>query len=254
MYLRRESPSSPCERMTTSRLCRVPDIKRNRLHLLGLRPNYLTGYKKRFMRWALPVYTAGMSTADSSKQYDAIILGAGASGLYCAMTAAGRGRRVLILDHAAKPGRKLSITGGGKCNLGNRTVGPGDYVGENPDFRCSALSRFTPAHILELTAAAGITLEERERGQLFCTRSAKDVVRFFVSRCAANGCVMALEEKVLAVERLPDAKEDGRPDTQEDAPPRFCVRTAKERYVARSVVVATGRPRLAANRRHRKRL
>ena len=124
MYLRRESPSSPCERMTTSRLCRVPDIKRNRLHLLGLRPNYLTGYKKRFMRWALPVYTAGMSTADSSKQYDAIILGAGASGLYCAMTAAGRGRRVLILDHAAKPGRKLSITGGGKCNLGNRTVGP----------------------------------------------------------------------------------------------------------------------------------
>ncbi len=175
-----------------------------------------------------------MSTLFSRPDYDALILGAGASGLYCAMTAAERGRRALLIDHAAKPGCKLSITGGGKCNLSNRSVTPGDYVGENPDFCRSALSRFTPEHIAELARTAGITLEEREHGQLFCARSARDLVRFLVSRCAAQGCLMALDEKILAVEPVANA---GAEDS-----PRFCLRTSKGRYTARNVVVATGSP------------
>jgi hypothetical protein len=175
--------------------------------------------------------------------YDAVILGAGASGLYCAMTAAGRGKSVLLIDHAPKPGRKLSITGGGKCNLSNRTITPDDYVGENPDFCRSALSRFTPAHLAAFAGSAGIRLEEREHGQLFCARSAKDVVNALLDRCKSSGCALALEEKILAVSALPDEAALPGADTLPNlGVPRFLVRTSAAGYRARSIVVATGGP------------
>jgi hypothetical protein len=150
------------------------------------------------------------------------------------MIAAERGKRVLLIEHAQKAGRKLSITGGGKCNLSNRNVAPEDYVGENPDFCRSALSRFTPAHLTAFAGIAGIRLEEREHGQLFCARSAKDVVNFLLAACQRSGCVLALEERILGVTPLPGA------DTLPG--PRFLIRTSAAEYRAHSVVVATGGP------------
>ena len=175
-----------------------------------------------------------MSAAIFHPVYDAAILGAGASGLYCAAVAAGRGKSILLVDHAPRPGRKLSITGGGQCNLSNRRVEPEDYVGENPDFCRSALSRFTPAHAASFAAAAGIRLEEREHGQLFCAQSANDVVNFLFAECRRNGCVPALGEKILTVAALPHE------DTPSDS--RFLIRTSAAEYRARNVVVATGSP------------
>ena len=175
---------------------------------------------------------ADMSTARDTGIYDAAILGAGASGLVCAMAASARGRRVLLIEHGAKPGRKLSITGGGKCNLSNRHITPLDYSGENPDFCRSALSRFDVQDMLDFAAGAGISLEEREHGQLFCIRSAKDVVNFLVAQCRKTGCALALEEKILGVELT----------TADTESPLFTVETSRGVYRCAKVVVATGGP------------
>jgi len=161
--------------------------------------------------------------------YDVAVLGAGASGLVCAHTAALGGCRVLLVDHADKAGRKLAVTGGGRCNFTNRNVTPGDYSGENPHFCRSALAGFTPEQSMALMQEAGIPFEEREQGQLFCLRPASEFVRFLVRRCEAAGCRFAYGEKVVAVE-----KQDG------DA--GFAIRTAASTYAARNVVVALGGP------------
>lgn len=199
-------------------------------------------------------------TQAAETTFDVIILGAGASGLVCASVAAGRGKSALLIDHAIKAGRKLSITGGGKCNLTNRIIRPQDYVGENPHFCRSAFSRFTPEDVLNLAREAGIELEEREQGQLFCKRSAKDLVNFLVRRCEQRGCRLLFEEHLLAVESIaPDGK-DKRPssakesvesgETNGSAPiaraapgaPRFRVRTRSGEYAAHSLVIAMGSP------------
>lgn len=166
--------------------------------------------------------------------FDAIILGAGASGLMCAAVAGGRGKRVLLIDHAAKPARKLSITGGGKCNLTNRTVQPQDYVGDNPHFCRSALSRFTPDHMLHLLHNAGIEVEERKQGQIFCRRSAKDLINLLLRMCMDAGCRLALDERIIQVERAP----------LRDHPPtaRFRVHTQSGVYEGHALVLALGGP------------
>ncbi len=180
--------------------------------------------------------------------YDVIILGAGASGLMCGKTAAERGRRTLILEHAEKPGRKLSTTGGGKCNLTNREVRPEDYAGENPQFCRSALARLRPQDLLDWLAAAKVPVEEREHGQMFCARSAKDLLNLLLDDCKRSGCRIATGEKVLAVKAAapPDnAPQEGPADEQAEQaslPPRFVVRTTARSYAAYSVVVATGGP------------
>ena len=156
----------------------------------------------------------------------------------CAAVAAGRGKSVLLIDHADKPARKLSITGGGKCNLTNRIVTPHDYVGENPHFCRSALAGFTPEHLLAMLREAGIALEEREHGQMFCRRSAGDMVDFLLRACERGGCRLALGENILAVERIIPA-EDARADA---APARFRVRTRTGIYESRSLVIAMGGP------------
>ena len=163
-----------------------------------------------------------------ARLWDAVVLGAGASGLFCAMTAAARGKTVLLIDHAAKAGRKLSITGGGKCNVTNRRVSPGDYHGDNPDFCRSALARFTPEHLIALLRNGGIELEEREHGQLFCRRSAKDVVRLFVEQCRELGCRFAMEERVRSLTTDTDGC--------------FTVTTDGASHRARKAVVALGGP------------
>ncbi|MCC8193464.1 MAG: aminoacetone oxidase family FAD-binding enzyme [Deltaproteobacteria bacterium] len=115
-------------------------------------------------------------------RYDIITLGAGPAGLTAAIHAAKEGARVCILDKATRPGVKLLLAGGGKGNLTNRHVAPGDYVGENPAFAAPALERVPPETILTVLEKAGIPLEEREHGRIFCQRSARAVLDFLLGR------------------------------------------------------------------------
>lgn len=131
---------------------------------------------------------------------DVLILGAGASGLFCAMTAAARGRRVTLVDHARATGRKVRIAGGGKCNFTNMEMHARHYVGGNPHFPKSALARLTPWDMVSLLSEHSIAWEEREHGQLFCLRSADDVADLLEARCRAAGCRFLLGQRVDGVE------------------------------------------------------
>jgi predicted Rossmann fold flavoprotein len=119
--------------------------------------------------------------------YDAIVLGAGAAGLFCAATAGQRGKRVLLLDHADQPGKKILISGGGRCNFTNMHTAPDRYLSSNAHFAKSALSRYTPADFLELVEAYGIAWHEKTLGQLFCDGSAKQIVAMLLEECAKGG-------------------------------------------------------------------
>lgn len=118
------------------------------------------------------------------QHFDVIILGAGASGLLCAFTAAQRGRSVLVLERANKVGKKILMSGGGRCNFTNRLVEPGNFLSENPHFCKSALKRYTPWDFLELVERHDIAFEERKHSQLFCRDSARDIVDMLVAECA----------------------------------------------------------------------
>jgi predicted Rossmann fold flavoprotein len=116
-------------------------------------------------------------------QYDAIILGAGAAGLMCAAVAGQRGRRVLLIDHAEAPGKKILISGGGRCNFTNLHTAPDRYISANPHFAKSALSRYTPADFLALVETHGIAWHEKTLGQLFCDGSARQIVDLLLAEC-----------------------------------------------------------------------
>jgi len=131
---------------------------------------------------------------------DVLILGAGASGLFCAMTAAARGRRVTLVDHARATGRKVRIAGGGKCNFTNLEMHARHYVGGNPHFPKSALARLTPWDMISLVSENAIAWEEREHGQLFCLHSADDVADLLEARCRTSGCRFLLGQRVEGVE------------------------------------------------------
>jgi predicted Rossmann fold flavoprotein len=156
---------------------------------------------------------------------DAIILGGGAAGLFCAAAAARRGRCVLVVDHADKLGRKILVSGGGRCNFTNRDVGPEHYRSQNPHFVRSALARFTPADFLALVEARGIAYHERDHGRLFCDDSAKHIVALLLDACRAAGVQFALGQPVRG------ASHDG--DT-------FVIHRADGDLRARALVVATG--------------
>ena len=119
--------------------------------------------------------------------HDAIILGAGAAGLMCAATAGQRGRRVLLLDHAPEVGRKILISGGGRCNFTNLGTVPDRFLSQNPHFAKSALSRYTPQDFLALVERHGIAWHEKTLGQLFCDGSARQIVAMLIDECARGG-------------------------------------------------------------------
>jgi len=128
-----------------------------------------------------------MSLQSNQSDYDVVIIGAGAAGLMCAIAAGQRGRRVLVLDHANKVGKKILMSGGGRCNFTNLYSTPENFISTNPHFMKSALSRYTPADFIDLVEAHGIPYHEKTLGQLFCDRSSKDIVRLLLDECNAAG-------------------------------------------------------------------
>ncbi len=123
----------------------------------------------------------------TTHDFDAIVLGAGAAGLFCAATAGQRGRRILLVDHADEPGKKILISGGGRCNFTNIHAAPDNYISVNPHFAKSALSRYTPKDFVDLVDRHRIAWHEKTLGQLFCDRSAKDMVALLMAECAQGG-------------------------------------------------------------------
>lgn len=118
---------------------------------------------------------------------DVLIIGGGAAGLMCAITAAQRGRRVQVIDHANRVGKKILMSGGGRCNFTNTGTTPANFLSANPHFCKSALARYTPANFIALIERHGIAYHEKELGQLFCDGSSKQVVRMLLDECAAAG-------------------------------------------------------------------
>jgi predicted Rossmann fold flavoprotein len=118
---------------------------------------------------------------------DTVIIGAGAAGLHCAAIAGQLGLRVLLLDHAERVAEKVRISGGGRCNFTNREAGPANFLSANPHFCRSALARYTPQDFIDLVQRHGIAFHEKHKGQLFCDRSAEDVIQMLLRECDAGG-------------------------------------------------------------------
>jgi predicted Rossmann fold flavoprotein len=161
-----------------------------------------------------------------TQETQVLIIGAGASGLMAAIEAGKRGRRVRVIDHAATPGRKILMSGGGRCNFSNREVSAEHYISRNPHFCKSALSRFTQWDFLDLLAKHGIAIEERPHGRWFCLRSAQDLLDMLLTECRRAGAVLDLN---TSVERIDSAGER-----------RFQVTTRHGTQTCRSLIVATG--------------
>ncbi|MGP5202173.1 NAD(P)/FAD-dependent oxidoreductase [Psychrobacter aquimaris] len=144
--------------------------------------------------------------ASQYTHYDVIIIGAGASGLYCALTAGRRGRRVLVLDHANKAGKKILMSGGGRCNFTNYYVEPEHFIGANQHFCKSALSRYPSWEFIGMVAAHKIPYHEREHGQLFCDDSAQDILTMLLAECTAAGVQVKLNAQIDSVQTVENDK------------------------------------------------
>ena len=156
--------------------------------------------------------------------FDAIILGGGAAGLMCAIEAGKRGRRVAVLERADRLGKKILISGGGRCNFTNLYCQPENFISSNPHFAKSALARYTPQDFIALVEKHGIAYHEKTLGQLFCDRSARDILGMLEAECRDAGVSIFLNTKIDEVERTSD----------------FIVRTADAEFTAPALVVASG--------------
>lgn len=161
-----------------------------------------------------------------SQDRDVIIIGAGAAGLMCAYNAGYRGRNVLVLDNAKKAGRKVLISGGGRCNFTNNNIDTNAFICNNPHFVKSALSRFTAWDFIELVERHGIAFHERDHGQLFCDDSAKDIVDMLHTECEWAGVQIQLRTEILSITK----DEEG----------LFNLTTNQGDYRCQSLVIATG--------------
>jgi predicted Rossmann fold flavoprotein len=158
------------------------------------------------------------------EQHDVVVIGAGAAGLMCAIAAGRRGRRVLVLDHAAEAGAKILISGGGRCNFTNRDAAPDRFLSDNPAFCRSALRRYTPADFIALVECHGIAWHEKTLGQLFCDGSARAIVAMLLAECEAAGVTIRLSTRPTEL-----ARSD-----------RFRIDTDAGAISAESLVLATG--------------
>src|SRR5205814_6866964 len=152
-------------------------------------------------------------------------LGGGAAGLMCAIEAGKRGRRVLVLERAERIGKKILISGGGRCNFTNVYCKPENFLSSNPHFCKSALARYTPTNFIALVEKHGIAYHEKTLGQLFCDGSARQIVAMLEQECAAAGVTIFLNMKVQQVERSGSG---------------FLLRTNDAEFVTGALVIASG--------------
>ena len=162
--------------------------------------------------------------------WDAVIVGAGAAGLFCAGVAGQRGLKVLLIDHSDKIAEKIRISGGGRCNFTNRLLDASapqkHFIGQNPQFCRSALSRYTPQDFIDLVQKHGISFHEKHKGQLFCDHSAEDIIRMLLAECEAGDVTLKMGTAVQAVRHLADGG--------------YELDTSQGPIQTRSLVVATG--------------
>jgi len=160
-----------------------------------------------------------------TQAFDALVIGGGAAGLMCAMTAGQRGQRVLVVEHANRVGKKILMSGGGRCNFTNTGTTPRNFLSANPHFCKSALARYTPSDFIDMVERHGIAYHEKELGQLFCDVSSKLIVKMLLDECAAAGVRV---ETSCSVERV-----DSRDGT-------FALETTHGTFTAPALVVACG--------------
>jgi predicted Rossmann fold flavoprotein len=165
-----------------------------------------------------------MSAQESTQHYDVIVLGAGAAGMMCALMAGQRGKRVLLVEHNDLPGKKIRISGGGRCNFTNVQAEPARYISNNPRFCYSALSRYTPKDFIALVERHGIAYHEKKLGQLFCDDSAQQIIDALLDECAQARVVLKTNCRVQEVTRN---------ETYE-------VQTSQGTFAAPALVIATG--------------
>jgi hypothetical protein len=167
----------------------------------------------------------GDGEGDGAMKVGVLIIGAGAAGLMCAIAAGQRGRRVLVVDHTNKVGKKILMSGGGRCNFTNTGTTPANYLSANPHFAKSALARYTPWDFIALVEKHRIAYHEKELGQLFCDDSSKQIVRMLLDECAAAGVTVEADCGVQRVRKTPEG---------------FSVHTARGEVHAEALVVASG--------------
>ena len=157
---------------------------------------------------------------------DVLIIGGGAAGLMCAITAGQLGKRVVVIEHANRVGKKILMSGGGRCNFTNTGASPANYLSANPHFCKSALARYTPAHFIEMVERHGIAYHEKELGQLFCDESSKLIVKMLLDECAAAGVRV---ETSCSIERVVHGDSG-----------QFHLHTARGVFTGSALVVASG--------------
>jgi hypothetical protein len=165
------------------------------------------------------------TTLTEPRSFDVLVLGAGAAGLMCAAVAGRRGRRVALVDHNAQPGRKILISGGGRCNFTNLHCAPDRFLSANPHFAKSALALYEPRHFLELVERYGIAWHEKTLGQLFCDHSSRAILDMLLAECARGHVEVVLDARVDRVERGPEG---------------FRVATSQGELRGAALVMATG--------------
>lgn len=156
---------------------------------------------------------------------EVIIIGAGAAGLMCALTAAGRGRQVLLLDHANKPGKKILMSGGGRCNFTNMYTEPGNFLSQNPHFCKSALARYTQWDFIEMVGKHAVPYHEKKLGQLFCDNKSSDILGMLLDECDSAGAELRMDTRIEQIEKV----EGG-----------YLLETSAGQFQCQSLVIATG--------------
>jgi predicted Rossmann fold flavoprotein len=172
--------------------------------------------------------------------FDVVVVGAGAAGLMCAIQAARRGRRVALLDHADRAGKKILISGGGRCNFTNLHCRPENFLSSNPHFARSALARYTPSDFIALVEKHGIAYHEKTLGQLFCDGSAEQIVNMLLQECGAADVTLFLRTKVQQVRREHQSDRELLSDKAHRNGQKFTLLTDTTAFSASALIIASG--------------